>query len=101
VTHGFGATRFLDASDSSALRDIAGQGSQEQGVTNAVEFSPDSQIGALIEIWRVADGTLLTSSCSLSTVTQSLALDVSPDRTKLIASGGSGSGGSGFWIFPL
>jgi WD40 repeat protein len=58
--------------------------------------------GTVILWTRDASGAF-TISCSLSTVTQSLGLDVSPDRTKLVASGGATPDGQhpGFWIFSL
>jgi WD40 repeat protein len=54
-------------------------------------------------LWTRDSSGSFSSSCSLSTQSQSLGLDVSPDRTKLIASGGTapGSNSRGFWIFPL
>jgi WD40 repeat protein len=56
-------------------------------------------LGTIIIWTRDASGNF-TDSCSLSTQQQSLGLDISPDRTKLIASGGDGQT-LGFWIFSL
>jgi WD40 repeat protein len=58
--------------------------------------------GTLILWTRDASGAF-TSSCSLSTNRQSTGLDVSPDGTKLVASGALGPDAQnpGFWIFPL
>jgi WD40 repeat protein len=51
-------------------------------------------------LWTRDSSGAFTSSCSLSTHQQSLGMDVSPDGTKLVASGGGGMG-LGFWIFSL
>jgi WD40 repeat protein len=56
-------------------------------------------LGTVILWTRDASGNF-TDSCSLSTQRQSVGMDVSPDRTKLIASGADGQT-PGFWIFPL
>jgi WD40 repeat protein len=58
--------------------------------------------GTVILWTRDASGAF-TRSCSLSTNRQSAGLDVSPDGTKLLASGASGPDRQtpGFWIFPL